>query len=196
MQTTINIKFAKLLDPYMRDWIQLKYPDYVFPTLEEVKEKTKLFRAEWDKNGQKILQALYDATGFEFKRNIIDVYIVSATNRDMSAPLIIRSRYTAQEFIEVITHELIHVLFGDNNFHPGFEEENSTTRNHIYLYAILKHIYLDLLKQPEIFQKEITKYTPENLVLHPVNADYARAWQIVEEKGYMNLIKEVKDFVK
>jgi hypothetical protein len=88
----------------------------------------------------------------EFKRNQIDIFVVSAINRDMSAPLIIRSRYNKEEFLKVIIEELLHVLFGDNKFVPE-GDENLTIRNHKGVFAVMRHLGFDLEFKTEDYIK-------------------------------------------
>ena len=59
----------------------------------------------------------------------------------------------------------------------------------LYLQAILKHLYLDILKEPERMASEI-ETTNKN------KNGYELAWQIVETGNYLNLIAEFKTKIK
>lgn len=184
MKTKINIRSGKLLDPFIRDYILAKYPDFEFPTEDEVEKKIELFKEAWKKEEKTLLKAIHKITKLKFKANIIDCYIVSAITRDMSAPLIIRSRYTEEEFIDVLLHELLHKLFVDNGLKKIKDlEESKTTINHIKVFAVLKYLYLDFLKNEERLGRVMQKSKEGN------NQDYARAWEIVDERGYKEIIK-------
>jgi len=177
MKPTINIRYGKLIDPFFKDSVKVSYPDYVFPTEEQVLEKIGLFKKAWNEKESDFINFLYKETGLEFKRNLIDCFIVSATPRDMSAPLIIRSRYNEEEFLDVMHHELIHVLLSDNKVKrlEGFEEESKTTVNHLRVFFLLKKFYLEILKD-EISFNRIYEKSSDNK-----NKEYRRAWYILEK---------------
>lgn len=135
----INIRHGRLLEPFFRDYILNKYPNHVFFSEEEVLEKVEIFKQTFREKGEEALKRIQEITGLEFKKNIIDVFIVNATNRDMSAPLIIRARYTPEEFMEILIHELVHVLLTDNKF-PTDIHEDQTVAKHIPVYKVLREM--------------------------------------------------------
>ena len=124
----------------------IKYPDYQFPTEEQVLDKTKIFKNAWQKNEDLFINSIKEISGLSFQRNIIDCFIISATPRDMSAPLIIRSRYTEDEFVDVLMHELLHILLGDNKIDrfKYIKEEADRTLNHLYVFALLNYFYIEI----------------------------------------------------
>lgn len=145
----INIRHGRLLEPFFKDYILNKYPDHVFFSEEEVLEKVDVFEKTFSERGNEALKRMYEITGLEFKKNIIDVFIVNATNRDMSAPLIIRARYTPNEFVEILIHELVHVLLTDNKF-PIDIHPDPTVAKHIPVYKVLKEMgYMREPKDPK-----------------------------------------------
>jgi len=150
----INIRYAKLLDPY----IKTNYPDYDFPTEDQLNDKIKSFNNIYNEKGREMVFEMQKFMGYSFKRNIIDCLIVSAISRDMSSPLIIRSRYTPEEFLESLMHELVHILLQDNkDIVPVLDEPNSTIRNHIPVYKVLRHLGYDN---------------------KPDSGDYLKAWEL------------------
>lgn len=184
----IYIRYGKLIDPFFKDSVSINYPDYEFPTVDEIKDKVQLFRKTFEDNKDVFFVMLKDL-GLEFKRNTIDCFIVSATPRDMSAPLIIRSRYNETEFMDVMYHELLHKLFTDNEI-PKYEytdEISSTTINHIDIFAILKYFYLEFLKDEDRFQKIKEKSADLK------NIQYKKAWEIVDIVGYKEIMKSIKN---
>ena len=152
----VNIKYSRLLDPFIKPSVIAKYPDYEFPTIEAVKEKVKLFRKVYEERGIALIEEMEKFTGLYFKDYPIDCHIVSAISRDMSSPLIIRSRYNEDEFLEILIHELVHILEGQNKvpFIPGY---NETVSGHIPVYRILRHLGYDN---------------------EPVSDDYIKAWEL------------------
>lgn len=186
MKPKIEIRYGRLLEPFFEPYIKERYPEHVFLTSEEVKEKVEIFKEEWKKYEDKFINGLKNI-GLEYVRNRIDVFIIAATNRDMSAPLILRARYSPEEFISVLCHELIHNLFTDHKLRKdyGYKEETDRTRNHIYTFAILKYLFKDVFEEPERIEKEKSKSSPDK------NQEYYRAWEIVEKDGYMEVIKSI-----
>ncbi|MCH7529792.1 hypothetical protein IIB50_01610 [Patescibacteria group bacterium] len=183
----ITIKYGKLIDPFFKDSVEKNYPDYIFPSIEEVKKKVELFKEEWNSNGEKLLTAIFDITGLQFVRSHIDVFVVTATPRDMSAPFIIRSRYTPEEFVDMMLHELLHVLFGDNKLRfLKIEGESDRTLNHIEVFAVLTKLYKDTINDEIRLGKVRDKSYKGN------NLEYKRAWELVDKIGYEKIIKELR----
>ncbi|MEK9182300.1 MAG: hypothetical protein AAB781_01775 [Patescibacteria group bacterium] len=193
----IRIKYNRFLDPIFKAYIKSnpKWKDWVEPTETEVKERVKKYKEEWTKYEKKILEGICEVLNLNFSQNIIDVHIVSGNDRQFSNPIVIKSGFELDEFIESITHELIHRLFSDNiqNVVAGkiflemFPNENELIRNHIITHSVLKFIYLDLLKDKEKLEINIEKSSKSSF------PEYKRAWEIVEEMGYKELIAEFKN---
>ncbi len=200
----IIIKYSKLLDPififYCKNNPDLKargWNDWIPPTQEEIMRRIKDYKKEWREHEKEILRGMCDILGLEFKRNTIDVYIVSGNPRQLSDPIVIKSGFRPDEFIDSLTHELIHKLFQDNAkkfpisiLDEMFPGETSAVKNHVITHSVLKYIYLDILKDKSRLDRDI-----ENSKKHRTN-DYIRAWEIVEKEGYMKLIKELKSKLK
>ncbi|HBB44435.1 MAG: hypothetical protein UW27_C0001G0064 [Parcubacteria group bacterium GW2011_GWA1_44_13] len=195
----IVIRYSKLLDPififYCQNNPDLKkqgWNDWIPKSREKIDENIKLFREEWRKDGEIILRGICGILRLNFYRNVIPIYIVSGNARNFSDPLIIRGDYhNPTDFVDILTHELIHVLFTDNgNKVPMsidknmFPTENHDTQVHVIVYAVLKYIYLEVLNDKERFEKYVSTTKSK---------DYLRALEIVEKRGYRELIEQ---FVK
>jgi len=199
----IIIKYGKLLDPFFIFYCQnnpeLKsrggWDNWAPLPREKIDENIELFKKAWLKDGGIMLQEVCGVLKLDFCRNFIPVYAVSINPRPFGDPIVIRADYiNPDSFTDAVVHELIHILFMDNQekvpwsiFMEMFPNENPDTQNHIILYAALKYIYLEVLKDEERLQKEIKTAKKHR------NSDYIRAWEIVDERGYHVLIKE---FVK
>lgn len=193
----IRIKYNRFLDPIFKAYIKSnpKWKDWVEPTEAEVKERVKRYKEEWAKYEKKILEGICGLLDMNFSQNIIDIHIVSGNDRQFSNPVVIKSGFEPDEFIRCLTHELIHRLFSDNEqkidgwdfLTTNFPNENKLTQNHILTHAILKFVYLDILENKEMFNKNTEVSSKASF------SEYKRAWDIVEEKGYKELIKNFKE---
>jgi len=193
----IKIAYNRFLDPIFLGYIKglEKHKDWVPPTKEEVIKRVKNYKALWAKYEAKVLPAMVEIFGHDFKRNQIDVHIVSGNPRGFSTPVVLKSGYSDVDFINCLIHELIHCLFADNcnNTEDGkctcvkhvYPHENKTVENHVFLHAMLQKIYLDVLNEPERMEAELA-FTKNS------KYGYDIAWKIVEEKGYQNIIDAYK----
>lgn len=152
------------------------------------------FKKEWDKHENKILNGLKKITGLNFAINYIDVFVVhsKAVKNSISHPLIIKLRKNKNASVRTLVHELTHNLMWDNiqndnwslKIQKLFPNENKKTAIHVGVHAILEAVYNDILKNPGGVVKDI-----EFCQSLP---DYKRAWEIVKEEGYKNIIKKLK----
>jgi len=198
------IKYSKLLDPififYCKNNPDLKirgWNDWIPPDNEEIEKRIRDYKRKWSEYEKQIMEGMCEVLGLKFRRNTIDVYIVSGNPRQLSDPIVIKSGFKADQFVDSLAHELIHKLFEDNAkkfpisiLEEMFPKETVTARNHIVTYSVLKYIYLDILKDNSRLERDI-----KNATKHATE-DYSRAWKLVEEGGYIELIKKLKSRLK
>lgn len=72
-----------------------------------------------------------------------------------------------------------------------FPEENDTKRNHIIINAIQKYILLDVIGDTVSYIEAANRKTND-----PDAYKYQRAWDIVEERRYMEIINEFKNRIE
>ena len=132
----------------------------------------------------------------EFKQNVIDIYAAPFYS-SFSFPLIIATKYEPDRAIEVITHELTHVLLYDNissdlnlakkedEWRKLFKEmDDGVALVHIPVHAVLQAVFDDILNEPNrtIRDKEMcSNYLP-----------YKTAWDYVDKVGYKQVINLIK----
>lgn len=191
----INIEYNKFLDPIFTAWIRShdEWKDWIPPTKEIVDNRVDVLTNAWIKYEKKVLNAISDVTGLQYKRNEIDVYIVSGNLRTFSRPIVMKSGYSPDFFVNVLIHELIHCIYSDNKKLIGkalhYPHENHNVSVHVYLNAILKYIFIDVLNEPERLHLDISKVSKSKL-------GYDIAWDIVEKSNYKALIEEFKSKIK
>lgn len=199
-QPQIIIIYNRFLDPiftfYCKNNLELKesgWNDWIPPTKKKVLERVNNYKIAWKRYEKKILNGLCNATGLNFRINVIYAHIVSGNPRQFSNPIVIKSSFEPDEFIDTLTHELIHILFSQNadilkkdRLKEMFPNESDLTRSHVITHAILKYIYLDILKDEKRLKRNLIKSKLAN------TNDYTHAWEIVKEKNYLKLIEEHK----
>lgn len=163
-----------------------------FPSIDEstVRKSMQSDQAVWKSYESRVLQEMQGVLDLAFKQNIIDVYRISRFDETFSDPMVISTTYSGKGFVHALAHELAHRLLTDNtknipvseileNMFPG---EPELTRNHIVVFATLTYIFTDVFSEPGMLRHERT----------PGTWEYQRAWQIVDERGYREIITEFR----
>ena len=190
----IDIKYGHFLDPFMLAFAASdpQNEGRALLTKEEVLEKIENYKKEWSKNENIILEGMQEILELRFSHNIIDVYVVTVSRGSFSDPVVIPSKFSPEQFVDILTHELIHRLMSANanNILIGkilmntFPDESKLTRIHILLHAVHKHIYLNVLQSESRLNANIER--------HEKFPAYKKSWEIVEKYGYQELIEKIK----
>lgn len=174
-------------------WIRA-YPHFSnkkYPKWPEVIRYSSKIEKKWRKVERKILKELAHVTGLNWRVEKIPCYLVGKCI-PFSDPLTMHISYkTDEEFIDVLTHELIHQIFiqrGNykrskkawNHIDGKYKGESFTTRVHIPLHAMHTHVLLKFFGEKRL-EREV-KWSK-----HP---DYRKSWKIVDKEGYKNIIRE------
>ncbi len=201
----IVIRYNRLLDPifivYVRndpEWEEKHSPDKWSPwRKEDLLKNVEECRKEWKKYEKQILEGITKVLCLNFYRKVIDVHIVSTNPRSFSSPIVIRGTFPPLEFVESLTHELIHELFTYGKhcklyfkilkeMFPG--DKSNLIINHVLVYAVLEYLFKDVLKNIELQRIGRDKAKRANNY-----KDYKYALDLVNEKGYMNIIQEFRN---
>ncbi len=201
----ILIQYNEFLDKIFKCYLKnssdtagMKWRKWEPPTREYILEKTKIYQKEWMKYGDDILSALFEITGLKFERNKIDIFIVSGVLRSYSNPIIISGSLKIEPFIDILTHELIHLLILDNKIetrvHKYIDDiypmQSKTTRSHILVFAIQTHIFI------KVFNDKKRIITAMERSKKHGTKEYSVAWEIVNKFGYKNVIEGIKNKFK
>ncbi len=191
----VRIKFGHFLEPMFEAYYksQPEQSSWQPPSEEEIKEKVEQFIRRWKPYEEKILRGMTKILGLTFYQNTIDVFIVSGLRGGFSVPMVISSMPEPDRFVDILTHELIHRLISDNSLKfdwrsvtraqfPDITEE--LVLNHIFVHAVHKAIYFDVLNEPDRYERDVTRC--ERF------PDYKEAWRIVNEKGYSEIIADFR----
>lgn len=181
-------------------------PAYM-PPIARTDEREKLSRESinrildeyeraWRPYEEKILRGMNELLNMEFRQNIIDIY-AAPFYTSFSFPVFIATKYTPDRSIEVIAHELLHVLLYDNiaqnldlaarseewrKLFPGMEDEVALI--HIPVHAVLQGLFEDVLQEPARIKRDkemCNDYLP-----------YKLAWEYVEKVGHKEIIQRIR----
>jgi hypothetical protein len=157
-----------------------------------ISSRIQKLEKRWKNSGPRVVKLLNKTTGLRWIDQDIRCYVTPAVNTSFSHPMTLRPYPSADDMFEVFTHELIHRLL-NNSAHPpwyiksrnafleSFQNESLVTQRHIILHALHSLILRRLfgtarLKRALAFSKQ-----PE----------YVRSWKIVDELGYIAILKAV-----
>lgn len=165
--------------------------------MKEVLKYIKNVEKIWRKNEKKILSELSRITGLKWKEDFIYCYVVGSC-RPFSDPLTMPMYNDKNYFIDTLIHELIHQLFTQEGnikqtskawkyVERKYRSETGKTRTHIPLQAILSYIYITFFDEKRLKKDIISK---------SFFYDYKRAWQIVQQEGYQNIIRDFRKRIK
>ena len=169
-------------------------PTYEREPYGEVQKKIEDFKSTWKKEEKLILESMTDLLDLDFSEQEIQLFLVSTIYGGFSNPLTISTKMDVNRFPNTLTHELIHRLGSFNRQgvdgskiqREMFPEENKVVAYHVVVHAVHKHLYLNVLKEPARLEEDTQR-------LKNIHAeDYVRSWEIVEERGYENIISAFK----
>lgn len=160
---------------------------------EEILGRIAAQKEAWLPFEERIVNGIQEVLGVTFSENRIPVYIVPAHEGAFSDPLVMSSLVPPDEFVDILAHELIHRLVLCNAEHIPYRKaiaavlpcvDKPPVFNHVFVHAVHSALYLDVLKAPERLLRDI-----RSCDAWPA---YKRAWEIVQERGYKELIRDFK----
>ena len=169
---------------------------FELPT-EGLAEVVDRYRKAWEKVSQKTITGLEKVTGLPFSHSLIDCYIANSQSRDqISHPLVIGGGYTNREFLNALIHSLIHILADDNqqdyNWHEVakklWPKQETFVAYHIMTNAVQEALYTDIMNNTDLVINLISESRDLNR-----GETHAKAWDVVEEKGYQKVLQDLKD---
>ena len=193
----IRILFSELL--YYGESQQLAdfHKTKIQVSFEDCLQKTNEYRQAWELREETILTGMQKIFGLRFYKPIIDVSLAPAFV-PKSKPLIINFRSESDQFVDILTHELLHNLFTDNQYVQHhiytdlisrwtelFGKRDRVELVHIPVHAGLKAIYLDVLKEPYRLKRDIKDCQQWEA--------YKAAWEYVEQHDYKKIIEDFKN---
>ncbi|MEX0933487.1 MAG: hypothetical protein WDZ74_01905 [Candidatus Paceibacterota bacterium] len=184
----IIIQYASLIDPVATYYVKnhpltkkFGWHDWTPPDKKEIEQRVESYKEEWKKHT--IVRDISKTLNLSFRRNAIDVYVVSGALRATSRPIIISSTEKPKQFVVTLAHELIHQILANNNM-PIIafgENESNRTNSHIIVNAVLKKVLHEELWSIACSAK--SKFSSK---------EYARARELSEKIGADEVIKKYR----
>jgi hypothetical protein len=170
---------------------------------EACEDWAEKYRQEWTKYNDTILADMCQPLDLKFRQSDIEVTL-APWFKPISQPLIIGYNYGADEFVDILTHELIHVLLTDNNKYSFWgktfddvlvtkwkklfgEDHDSNTLLHIPVHAVHKYIYLDVLHEESRLERDQKWYENDS------SSPYFQSWRYVDGHDYKEIISQLKE---
>ena len=154
------------------------------------------YRQAWKKKGEGIIDGLEKVTGLNYAQNIIDVYVIIHYLKDVIGnPIIISGRYLPEEFVQVLTHILIHRLVSDNRQHENwhiraqklYPRKDIDVANHIMTNAILEALYVDVMGNTDKVIWSIKHYE-----IFKKREAHKQAWDFINQYGQQDVVASLK----
>jgi len=189
----IEFCFSSIYNSFFEEYVKLPYSKNKNISTNDIFKKIEIIEKEWKKIGNKIFKSLTVYTNLKWSEKIIKCYFVKNCI-PFSDPLTICPRGNNKETINLLIHELIHILIYQNrnnkkvqkmwNFlDKKYKKESMLTINHIIVHAVHSKIYLEYFDQKEL---------NNNIERDKRDKNYARSWMIVNNLGYEKIIDLVK----
>jgi len=199
MVPKIELRYSRIHDDRYRNssLIQknLKKKKKTYPSMKKIESYTMAVKKVWKKEEKSILKEMSKITGLKWKEKKIICYVVGI-GRSYSDPLTVRLFKNKSDFVDILTHELIHQIQMQNSsriknwfkyINKKYKTETGLTRGHILLHAI----HWKILEK--MFGKGRLK---KNIKSLQKLKDYKRAWKIVEKEGADEIIKKFKKIIQ
>lgn len=166
-------------------------------------DKTLEYWKAWQVKESQILNALQDMLGVTFYLPVIDVTCLPFFI-PYSMPVIMNFKEKPERFVDVLTHELCHLILTDNNCYREYEEapnhymaddwrkmygsnHDHTAIVHIPVHAMCKYLWLDVLKEPKRYEHD----KQEVMGYHGADS-YVKAWEYVDSVDYKRIITQLQ----
>lgn len=174
---------------------KLRESNESYPTSAQIMTLIKKYKKIWSKEEKSVLKELSTIMRLQWKEKKVKCYIVGY-GRSLNDPLTVSLSNKGVQFVDTLTHELIHQLQTQNykkmrKWFPYIEKnwgnERKATKTHILLHAV--HTLL-LKKRYGLARLRKNKGKSVN------SPDYKRSWEIVETEGAEFIIKKFRELIK
>ncbi len=182
--TKLYIKYNKHMDAMAKAYC-LTLPKYQKQASEPtnlplIERSIEYYKIAWDSLGEKIIDAIALKAKRSFPYSVVNVNIVDIVDKPSALAMIISGRLSLVDFLQTITHELIHLSWYKETpeYREVFKDTTVSCRQHIIVHAIMEYIFREVINSPDyvVLNKKICDKSR--------TTDYSDAWKIVEKFGY------------
>lgn len=175
---------------------RLKEEKEEYPSREKIMKFIEKVKPVWAEKEKEVLKEISKITKLKWQEDI-RCYVIGY-GRSFPDPLTVRVHKTVNRFIDILTHELIHQIYIQNRkslsawweyISKKYSDEPRPVKIHIFVHAVHKHIYL------KVFNK-LRLTTDIKRAQRPKALTYRRAWEIVDQEGYLNIVKKFHEVTK
>lgn len=188
----IIFKYSRIYNGHFRQWVDdsSSIKDKTYPSGKEILDYISKIKNEWAKIENTVLQEISQVTNLTWDDKQINCYVVGRAI-PFSDPLTLKITKDKNRFIDILIHEIIHQLFNQPNnqrkvsdlilsLQEQYKEEVIRTILHILVYAVHTHIYTKFFNN---------KRLEADISFSQVYPEHKRAWEIVNERGYREIIQ-------
>ncbi len=194
--TQIIIRYNKILDEITKAHA-LTLPKHAERAsqetdMNEVSKKIGQYIEAGTPIKEKVVEAIEKMAKRPFPYSVVNVNMVWIVHRTEAQAMIFPVSLSVDEFIILLTRELMHLSWPlyTAEFEEKYKNETPIVRDHIIIHAMLQHLWCDVLKRPDYL--EMSKARSDR---HSTD-DYTKAWEIVEKEGYMNVLNYIREPIK
>ena len=202
----VEFRYSSIYDEFHKGYLETYYKAYKnpktkkllnrYPSPKKIENYINQVTPLWKKKEGKILSEIAKIMSLKWRHKIIRVYLVGKCI-PFSDPLTMCIYENKNEFIDTLTHEMIHQIqmqADDGRWikwwlylGKKYKGELRKTKSHILLHAVHWKVYLILFNK---------KHLDSNIKKSSRNESYRRSWEIVKKEGYQNIIDEFKRITK
>lgn len=166
-----------------------------YPSRGETENYIEKIRIVWNRDEKGILRAISRLTGLKWQEDCIIVYFVGYLTSPYSDPVTIRPYKNKNDFVDILTHALIHQIEHQNSgffkkwlkyMDKEYNHEERGTKKHLLLHSVHKKILTELGGESRL----------RRILKRGVGEEYKRAMQIVDTEGSENILKKFRKIVK
>ena len=196
----ISFEYSSIYDDHFKKYYEARCKVFNkkienYPSSESVLKYMSKAEKIWNKHSNSIINEISNSSKLKWKSKAIKCYFIG-WGINLSDPLTISTFNNIENFIHVLTHELIHqILFQNEDITSNawkflgnkYKNESQSTRAHIIVHAIHSKIYLKLFNK---------KYLELDIKQSKNFPEYKKSWDIIKKEGADNIIKEFNNHCK
>lgn len=190
----IHFEYSTIFDQHISELMGTTLDEKVVLQVEKMIPR---LNEEWQKQGDILLSTASELSEFRFNQSEMKCIVTVSEFVSMSHPLIVNvkkylDRSNIDFLMEVVFHELLHVLLTDNwkvwptELLKKHSNQDRTIESHLHLMSLERATHIKLGNHRRL--EEIS------LWYEMIGGSYIKSWIIVNEnENFLNFVSELKD---